>query len=59
MFKIIIAFVFIVCIIFYDGVSSYKDVQNLSDLGSLINIYLSTMTAVILLAFALDDIFYK
>lgn len=59
MFKIIIAVVFIIYIIFYDGVCSYKDVQNLSDLGSLINIYLSTMTAVILLTFGLDDIFYK
>ena len=59
MFKIIIAVVFILCIAFYDGVSSYKNVQNLSDLGSLINIYLSTMTAIILLAFGLDDIFYK
>ena len=59
MFKIIIAVVFILTIICYDGVYSYKNVQDLSDLGSLINIYLSTMTAVILLAFGLDDIFYK
>lgn len=59
MFKIIIAVVFILTIICYDGVCSYKDVQNLSDLGSLINIYLSTMTAVILLAFGLDELILK
>ena len=59
MFKIIIAVLFILYIIFYDGVSSYKNVQNLSDLGSLVNVYLSLMTATILLAFGLDDIFYK
>ena len=59
MFKIIIAVLFILYIAFYDGVSSYKNVQNLSDLGSLVNVYLSLMTATILLAFGLDDIFYK
>lgn len=59
MFKIIIAVVFILTIIFYDGVYSYKNVQDLSDLGSLVNVYLSTMTAVILLAFGLDELILK
>ena len=59
MFKVIIAIVFIIIIANYNGVSTYKDVQTLSDLGSLMNVYLSTMTAIILLAFGLDDIYRK
>ena len=57
MSKLIIGIIIIFCLSSYDGVSTYKNVQTLSDLGSLINIYLAEMTAVILLAFGLDDIF--
>ena len=35
------------------------NVETLSDLGSIMNIYLSIMTAIILIAFGLDNIFYK
>lgn len=59
MFKVIIAIVSIIIIANYNGVSTYKDVQTLSDLGSLMNVYLSKMTAIILLAFGLDDIYRK
>ena len=57
MFKVIIAIILLISIAMYNGVNTYKDVETLSDLGSLINTYLSTMTAVILLAFGLDDIY--
>ena len=57
MFKIIIAIVFFIIILNYNGISTYKNVETLSDLGSLMNVYLSAMTAVILLAFGLDDIY--
>ena len=59
MFKIIIAIMFIYLALTNDGISTYKDVASLSDLGSLLNNYLATMTAVILLAFGLDDIYRK
>ena len=49
----------LLCLMGYEGVSTYKNVETLSDLGSLMNIYLSVMTSVILTAFGLDDIFYK
>ena len=56
MIKLIIGLLFLLSIVFYNGVSTYKDVETLSDLGSLINVYLSAMTASILMAFGLDDI---
>lgn len=59
MIKLVIAVMFFIIIASEEGVSTYKNVETLSDLGSLINIYLSTMTAVILLAFGLDDIFFN
>ena len=57
MFKVIIAIVFFIIIANDNGISTYKNVETLSDLGSLMNVYLSSMTAVILLAFGLDDIY--
>ena len=59
MFKIIIAVILLITIASYDGVNTYKDVETLSDLGSLINSYLSCMTAIILLAFGIDDVLKK
>ena len=59
MFKLIIGIIMIFCIVQYDGVSTYKNVQTLSDLGSLINTYLTAMTAIILIAFGIDNIIYK
>ena len=56
MFKLIIGIMLIFTIVIYDGVSTYKNVKTLSDFGSLINVYLTAMTAIILIAFALDDI---
>ncbi len=43
----------------YEGIDTYKNVETLSDLGSLMNIYLTSMTAIILITFGLDDIFRK
>ena len=59
MFKLIIGMIMIFCIAAYDGVSTYKNVETISDLGSLINIYLTSVVAIILIAFGLDNIFYK
>ena len=59
MFKLIVGTIMIFCITQYDGVSTYKNVQTLSDLGSLINTYLTAMTAIILIAFGIDNIIYK
>ena len=59
MLKLIIGALMLLCLMGYEGVSTYKNVETLSDLGSLMNIYLSVMTSVILTAFGLDDIFYK
>ena len=59
MFKLIIGLLFIVPIMFYNGIDTYKNVETLSDLGSLMNVYLTLMTAIILIAFGLDDIFHK
>ena len=56
MIKLIIGLLFVVSLVFYDGVSTYKDVETLSDLGSLINVYLIAMTAIILVAFGVDEI---
>ena len=59
MFKLAIGLLFIVSLVFYNGIDTYKDVETLSDLGSLMNVYLTSMTAIILIAFGLDYIFYK
>ena len=56
MIKLIIGLLFVVCLVSYDGASIHKDVETLSDLGSLINVYLTAMTASILIAFGLDEI---
>ena len=59
MFKLIIGILLLFALANYEGVDTYKNVENLSDLGSLMNVYLASMTSVILIAFGLDDIFYK
>lgn len=56
MFKIIIGLLFVAYLVSYDGVNMYKDVENLSDLGSLINVYITSTTAIILIAFGVDEI---
>ena len=56
MIKLIIGLLFVAYIAYYDGVNTYKDVETLSDLGSLINVYLTSMTAIILIAFGVDEI---
>lgn len=59
MFKLIIGILMLLFLVGYEGVSTYKNVETISDLGSLMNIYLTSMTSIILIAFGLDDIFYK
>ena len=59
MIKFIIGLLLVASLANYEGVDTYKNVETLSDLGSLINTYLSAMTAIILIAFGLDNIFYK
>ena len=59
MFKLIIGALLLLCLMGYEGVSTYKNVETLSDLGSLMNAYLTSMTSVILIALGLDDIFRK
>ena len=59
MFKLIIGIILLFTIANYEGIETYKNVETLSDLGSLMNIYLTSMTSIILIAFGLDDIFYK
>ena len=59
MFKLIIGILLLFALANYEGVDTYKNVENLSDLGSLMNVYLASMTSVILIAFGLDDIFFK
>lgn len=56
MIKLIIGLLFVASLVYYDGVNTYKDVETLSDLGSLINVYLTSMTAIILIAFGVDEI---
>ena len=56
MIKLIIGLLFVAYLVSYDGVAIHKDVETLSDLGSLINVYLTAMTASILIAFGLDEI---
>ena len=59
MFKLIIGILLLFAIADYEGVAKLKNVETLSDLGSLMNIYLTITTSVILIAFGLDDIFHK
>ena len=59
MLKLIIGVLLLFTIANYDGVDTYKDVETLSHLGSLMNVYLTSMTSVILIAFGVDDIFCK
>lgn len=56
MFKLIIGIILVASLVYYDGVNTYKDVETLSDLGSLINVYLTSMTAIILIEFGVDEI---
>ena len=59
MFKLIIGVALLATFINYQGVTSYTNVTTLSDIGSLINIYLTSMTSVLLIAFGLDEIIHK
>lgn len=59
MFKLIIGIILLFTIANYEGIETYKNVETLSDLGSLMNIYLTSVTSIILIAFGLDDIFNK
>ena len=56
MIKLTIGIIFVTSLVFYSGVDTYKDVETLSDLGSLINVYITSMTAIILIAFGIDEI---
>ena len=56
MFKLIIGVLLLFAIANYEGVDTYKNVETLSDLGSLMNIYLTSMTAIVLMAFGIDEI---
>ena len=59
MFKLIIGILLLFALANYKGVDTYKNVETLSDLGSVMNTYLTSMTAIILIAFGIDDIFRK
>ena len=59
MFKPIVGILLLFALANYEGVDTYKDVETLSHLGSLMNTYLTSMTALILIAFGIDDIFRK
>lgn len=59
MFKLIIGILLFFAIANYEGVATYKNVETLSDLGSLMNVYFARMTYLILIAFGLDNIFHK
>ena len=56
MIKFIIGLLLVASLANYEGVDTYKNVETLSDLGSLMNIYLTSMTAIILIAFGVDEI---
>ena len=56
MFKLIIGVILLFTIANYEGVDTYKNVETLSDLGSLMNIYLTSITAIALIAFGIDEI---
>ena len=59
MYKLITGILLLFALLNYEGVDTYKNVETLSHLGSLINSYLTSMTSVILIAFGIDDIFSK
>ena len=59
MFKSIVGILLLFALANYEGVYTSKDVETLSHLGSLMNTYLTSMTALILIAFGIDDIFRK
>ena len=56
MLKSIIGILLLFALANYEGVDTYKDVETLSHLGSLMNTYITSMTAVILIAFGIDEI---
>ena len=56
MIKFIIGLLLVASLANYEGVDTYKNVETLSDLGSLMNIYLTSMTAIVLMAFGIDEI---
>ena len=56
MLKSIIGILLLFVLANYEGVDTYKDVETLSHLGSLMNTYITSMTAVILIAFGIDEI---
>mgnify|MGYP003454009177 CR=1 FL=1 len=56
MFKLIIGVLLLFTIANYEGVDTYINVETLSDLGSLMNIYLTSITAIVLMAFGIDEI---
>ena len=59
MIKLFMGISFLIVLFSYEGISTYTDVTTLSDLGSLLNFYLTAMTGSILVAFGLDDILHK
>ena len=59
MIKLFMGISFLIVLFSYEGISTYTDVNTLSDLGSLLNYYLTAMTSIILTAFGLDDILHK
>ena len=56
MIKLIIGLLLLASLVPYDGVNTYKNVETLSDLGSLINVYLTSVVTIILIAFGVDEI---
>ena len=56
MIKFIIGLLLVASLANYEGVDTYKNVETLSDLGSLMNIYLTSITAIALMAFGIDEI---
>ena len=56
MIKFIIGLLLVASLANYEGVDTYKNVETLSDLGSLMNIYLTSMTAIVLMTFGIDEI---
>ena len=56
MIKFIIGLLFVVYLVSYYGGNTYKDVETISDLASLINVYLTSTTAITLMTFGIDEI---
>ena len=56
MIKFIIGLLLVASLANYEGVNTYKNVETLSDLGSLINVYLTSTTAITLITFGIDEI---